>query len=438
MVGKLLLQFGLILVNAIFASAEIALLSVNSAKLELSAAGGDKRAKRLLALTKQPAGFLATIQVGITLAGFLGSAFAAESFSGLLADRIIGAGLAFPRSTVEAFSLVAITMLLSFVTLVLGELVPKRIAMQKAEVLAFAMAGFIAAISKLFFPLVWLLTRATNGLLRVFRIDPEAEHEAVTEEEIRLMVDAGSKRGAIDAGEQEIIHNVFEFDNRNAAEVMTHRINVELLRLKDSDETWEKTIMEGRHSFYPICGDTSDEIVGVLSVRDYFRLNDRHRQNVMEQAVRSANFIPETVKSDVLLKNMQRSRNHFAVVLDEYGGMSGIVTMADLLEQIVGSLDDDSTAVPYRPAIEKLDARHWLIRGSASLDRVERALGVSLPPGTEYDTFGGFVFNLLGHVPDDGSKMELEECGLVIKVTEIKERRLETAIVSLPAETAES
>lgn len=432
MVNHLLLQLALILTNAVFASAEIALLSVNGAKLELAAAGGDKRAKRLLALTKQPARFLATIQVGITLAGFLGSAFAADNFAGKLTGRLMEFGLPLSRSALETFSLVAITLALSFVTLVLGELVPKRLAMKKAEPLAFALAGLVFAISKLFAPVVWLLTQATNGLLRLFRIDPDAEDEAVTEEEIRLMVDAGSKKGTIGAGEQEIIHNVFEFDNRSALEVMTHRMEVDLLKLQDCGEAWEAAILDGRHSFYPVCDESPDEIVGVLSVRDYFRLKDRSRERVMTGAVRPAIFVPSSVKTSVLLRNMQRSRNHFAVVLDEYGGMSGIVTMADLLEQLVGSLDDDSSAAPERPPIEKMDTRRWRISGGAAMDRVSRALGVPLPEDG-YDTFGGFVFSLLGGVPDDGATPELEAHGLLINIVEIRDRRLETAVVSLQA-----
>jgi putative hemolysin len=427
---QLLLQLVLIGINAVFACAEIALISVNDTKLEQLSAAGDKRAGKLLSLTKQPARFLATIQVGITLAGFLGSAFAADNFADKLTLRFVSLGIKLSPVTLNTISVVIITIILSFLTLVLGELVPKRIAMKKAEVLAFAMSGLIYGISKVFAPVVWLLTKSTNTLLRLLRIDPEAEDAGVTEEEIRMMIDVGSAKGAIDAGEKEIIHNVFEFDDKTVVEVMTHRIDVVLLRTKDDDAEWERILMENRHSFYPVCGETSDDILGVLSAKDYFRLSDRRRDSVIRFALRPAVFIPESVRTDVIFKNMKRSRNHFAVVLDEYGGMSGILTINDLLEQLVGDLGDDSTLPPERPLIEKIGPRRWRIGGAVSLDRVESALGLPLPVD-KYDTFGGFVFSLLGQVPEDGATPELEGFGLAIRIAAIKDHRLEEAIVWL-------
>jgi putative hemolysin len=437
MVKQLLLQFILILINAFFASAEIALISVNDAKLELLAASGNKRAGKLLALTRQPARFLATIQVGITLAGFLGSAFAADNFSERLMGRLLTLGLPISAVTLKAVSVVIITIILSFFTLVLGELVPKRIAMKKAESLAFFMAGVIFVISRIFSPVVWFLTASTNGLLRLFRIDPSAENPGVTEEEIRMMVDAGSEKGTIDVREKEIIHNVFEFDNKTAAEVMTHRLNVTLLKLKEADDEWETVLLESGHNYYPVCGDTPDDIIGVLSATDYFRLKDRRRRTVMDQAVKPANFVPESVKTDVLFRNMRHSRNHFAVVLDEYGGMAGIVTIHDLLEQLVGDLDDDGAGASARLLIEKMENRWWRIKGAAPLDKVEKALGVSLP-SDDYDTFGGYVFSILGEIPEDGSTAEMQDSGLVIKMEEVKERHLETAMVRLAEEPGEN
>ncbi|MDR2247531.1 MAG: hemolysin family protein, partial [Treponema sp.] len=418
MVKQLLLQFILILFNAFFASAEIALISVNDAKLELMAAGGDKRAKKLLSLTKQPARFLATIQVGITLAGFLGSAFAANNFAEKL--MLVFAKMKLPVSpaTQRTVSVVVITVILSFFTLVLGELVPKRVAMKKAEKLAFLMAGVIFATSKIFSPVIWLLTRSTNALLLLFRIDPNVEEETATEEEIRMMVDAGSEKGTINAGEQEIIHNVFEFDNRTAGEVMTHRTNVIMLQLKDSDAEWEKIITDTRHSFYPITGETADDIRDILCAKDYFRLKERDRKTVMAHAVHPPNFVPETAKTDVLFKNMKRSRNHFAVVLDEYGGVSGIITINDLLEAIVGDFDD---SVSVHPPIEKLEDGEWRIDGKASLDKVARALKLKLPVD-DYDTFGGYVFSLLGEIPEDGFRVDVDSDDLHIHIEEIRER----------------
>ncbi|MDR0376800.1 MAG: hemolysin family protein [Spirochaetaceae bacterium] len=427
MVRQLLLQLILILFNAFFASAEIALISVKDAKLELMAAGGDRRAKKLLSLTKQPARFLATIQVGITLAGFLGSAFAADNFAEKLMGVFAAMNIPIPLATRRTVAVVVITIILSFFTLVLGELVPKRIAMKKAEKLAFLMAGVIFAISKIFSPVIWLLTKSTNALLLLFRIDPNAEEETVTEEEIRMMVDAGSERGTIDAGEQELIHNVFEFDNRSAGEVMTHRTSAIMLQLKDSDADWEKIITDMRHSFYPVTGETADDIRGVLSAQDYFRLKERDRETVLARAVHPPNFVPETAKADVVFKNMKRSRNRFAVVLDEYGGMSGIITINDLLEAIVGDFDDD---VSVHPLIEQLEDGVWRINGKTPLDRAARALKTKLPV-EDYDTFGGYVFSLLGEIPENGLKADVNSGELLIHIEEIRERHLETALVRL-------
>lgn len=426
---KLVLQFLLIITNAIFACAEIAVISMNDSKLAKLTAAGDKRAVKLSGLTRQPARFLATIQVGITLAGFLGSAFAADNFSDRLVEWLLNIGVKIPAATLDTVSVVFITLILSYFTLVLGELVPKRVAMRNPEKLALALSGLTHFISRVFSPVVSLLTLSTNGLLRLIGIDPHAADDEITEEEIRMMVDEGNEKGAINNTEKEMIQNVFEFDDKTAEDVMTHRTEVSLLWMDESDEQWEKTIIDSRHTIYPVCNETTDDIAGVLNAKDYFRLKDKSRENILKNAVKPAYFVPETVKTDILFRNMKQSRNHFAVVLDEYGGMSGIITMNDLLEQLVGDLNDDDTVSkkPYL-LIERVDSQTWKIYGSASLKSVSEQLGVALPED-DYDTFSGFVFGLLGFIPEDGSTPELEGYGLVIKVIEIKDHQLEKAIV---------
>ena len=385
---QIILQLCLIAVNAIFACAEIAIISMNDNKLVKLTSTGNKKAMRLSKLTAQPARFLATIQVGITLAGFLGSAFAADNFSDKLTRWLIAIGVTIKAETLDTISVIIITIILSYFTLVLGELVPKRIAMKKAEQLALAMSGLVYVISKIFAPIVWFLTVSTNGLLRVFRIDPHAKDGEVTEEEIRMLVDAGSEKGAIDPEEKDMIHNIFEFDDTTAAEIMTHRTEVSILWEDESDEQWEKTITESRYSVYPICRDSADDIVGVLYAKDYFRLKDRTRGNILKNAVRSAYYIPESVKTDILFRNMKKNHRHFAIVLDEYGGMSGIVTMNDLLEQLVGELDDNLDEGEPPELIERIDSSTWKIQGVAPVELVSEHLGVLLPEH-EYETFGG-------------------------------------------------
>jgi putative hemolysin len=427
---RLLVQLILIMVNAVFACAEIALLSVNETKLEKLSASGNKKAARLLSLTKQPAKFLATIQVGITLAGFLGSAIAADNFSGALAGRLLALGLPLKRAAAERISLVFITLILSFFTLVLGELVPKRIAMKKAEQLAFAMSSLIWLISKIFAPVVWFLTQSTNGLLRLIRIDPEADENTITEEEIRMMIDMGSAKGTIAEREKDIIHNVFEFGDTAVSEVMTHRLDTVILQQDQSDEEWERIIIESKHSYYPICGKDQDDITGVLRARLFLTLKDRSRKNVLVHAVQPAQFVPKTIKTDLLFKKMQKARSHFAVVLDEYGGMNGIVTMSDLLEELVGDLEDDSAVPPEEPDIERTGPGEWRVSGALPLDKLNRETGLSLP-ADKYNTFAGFVFSILGRIPEDGQTPELSDSGITVKVLEIKEHRLEKALIRL-------
>ena len=276
-IWPIILQIILIALNAVFACAEIAVISMNDTKLEKLAAEGDKRAVTLSKLTTIPAKFLATIQVAITLSGFLGSAFAADNFATKLVSALAGIGFYMP----QAVAVILITIILSYFTLVFGELVPKRLAMKKAEKLALGMAGMLYVVSKIFAPLVGLLTVSTNGILRLLGIDPNEEEEEVTEEEIRMMVDAGSEKGTIDTEEKEMIQNVFEFDDIPVDEICTHRTDVALLWADDGLEEWEKTIHESRHSLFPVCGESVDDILGILGAKDYFRLKGCSKDEIM-------------------------------------------------------------------------------------------------------------------------------------------------------------
>ena len=426
----LLLQLVFICLNAVFACAEIAVIKMNDNKLAKLAAAGDKRALRLTKLTEQPSSFLATIQVGITLVNLLSSAVATENFSDRLVAGLAGIGINIPIAVINILSVAIITVLLTYFTVLLGELVPKRLAMKNAEKIALSMSGLIYTVSRIFTPAVWLFTVSTNGLLRLFGVDPNSEDEENAEEEILMLLDAGKQKGTIQPEEQNMIQNIFEFDDISAGEIMTHRTEVTLLWLDETDEQWEQTILESRHSIFPICAESPDDIVGVLNAKDYLKLKNKTRDEVMKKAVQPAYFVPESVRADVLFRNMKKTRNHFAVVVDEYGGMSGIITMNDLLEELVGDLEDDITIPVEAPLIERIDSKTWQIQGTAPLNEVSKQLGVLLPDD-EYDTFGGLFFGLLGSIPSDGSTPELEEYGLTIKVKKIKDRRLESAIVYL-------
>ncbi len=340
----LLLQLVLILLNAVFACAEIAVLSVNALRMEKLSAEGNKKARRLGRLTAQPEKFLATIQVAITLSGFLGSAFAAENFSGGLVDWLVSLGIGVPRGTLEAVAVVVITLILSYFTLIFGELVPKRIAMKNAEAVALGVSGIITAISRLFAPIVGLLSLSTNAVLRLLGIDPNAADETPGEEDIRMMVEASGEQGGIDREEQLLIQRVFEFDDLSAGELLTHRTEVALLRLDEPMETWAATIHGTRHTRYPVCDGSADNVVGILDTRDYFRLDDKSHESVLSAAVRTPRFVPDSVKADVLFRNMRREGLGMVVVLDGYGGMLGIITLNDLLSRLVGTLEDEPEA----------------------------------------------------------------------------------------------
>ena len=290
----LLIQIILIALNAVFASAELAVLSVNESRINRLAEQGNKKARRLRKLTKEPAKFLSTIQIAITLSGFLGSAFAADGFSDPLVDWLIGLGVTLPRNTLDTLSVIFITLVLSYFTLIFEELVPKRIAMKKAEALSFKVSGIVSGISILFKPIVWLLSVSTNAVLKMLGIDPNEVEAHICEEDIRMMVEIGGETGAIDKDEQDFIQNVFKFDDLSAGEILTHRTDLIMLWLEDADDTWEKIICSS-FSRYPICDGSPDKVVGVLNAKVYLREKDRSRENVMRLALEPAYFVPETV-----------------------------------------------------------------------------------------------------------------------------------------------
>ncbi len=425
----ILLQVLLIGLNAIFACAEIAVISINDNKLAKMAAEGDKRAIRLSKLTADSARFLATIQVAITLSGFLGSAFAAENFSDVIVDGILSLGVNIPRSVLDSIAVVVITLVLSYFTLVFGELVPKQVAMRKAEPIALGLSALILNISKIFKPIVSLLTVSTNGVLKLFGIDPSVEPENVSEEEIRMMVDVGTENGTIDDEEREFIQNIFEFDDISADEIYTHRTDVDMLDINDSLDVWKETIYTTKHTLYPICDDSADNIIGILNAKDYFRLEDKSLDSIMKNAVKPAYFVPNTVKADTLFKNMKKERHSLAIVMDEYGGMDGIVTINDLVEQLVGELAKEEDEIEELP-IKKLSENTWKIQGTAFLEDVAEELGITISDD-EYDTFSGLVFHQIGSIPDDGSDIELDILGLHISNTNIVNHQLESALVTV-------
>ncbi len=394
--NAIILLLILIGLNAMFAATEIAVISVNDVKLKKMAEDGDKRSRRLVDLTRQPARFLATIQVAITLASLLQSAVAAESFADLIVFKLVQAGIEVSPVILKGVAVVVITLILSYFTLVFGELVPKRVAMKKSEGIALGMSGILYWVAKIFAPIVWLLTVSTNGILRLLHIDPNEEDSDVTEESIRMMLAEGKEKGTIQPEEDELIQNIFEFDDITAEELCTHRRDVEWLDLSDDIEEWGKTIRETRYHKYPVCEDSQDNVRGILDVMDYYKDPSADRSGMIRKAL----LVPETMKANTLFGKMKEKGEYFAVVIDEYGGMTGIATLRDIMETLLGEMAEEEDV--SRPKdIEKLGEGIWVIRGNADLEDVEEAIDETMPVDV-YDTFNGFVCGVLGRIPEEG------------------------------------
>ena len=423
----------LVFINAFFAAAEIAVISLSESKLKKQAEDGDKKAKKLLKLTRTPDRFLSAIQIAITLAGFLSSAFAADSFAEPLVKWLYyGKGFtALSPGTLNTIAVILITMVLSYFSLVLGELVPKRLAMKKTDAVARAAVGPVTVVAAVFRPVIWLLSKSTNGVLRLLHIDPKAEEEDVSEDEILMMVDLGEERGAIESSEKELIENIFEFNNTTAEDVMVHRTDMVMIWCDDTNEDVIRTIRESGLSRFPVYEEDADDIIGILNTRDYLLNAQSSRPKALRELLRPAYFVPESVRTDVLFRDMQSKKVHLAIVVDEYGGTSGLVTMEDLLEEIVGNIYDEFDPQEEKD-IEQLEPGLWRIAGSCELEQVSEALGVEFPEDEESDTLGGLVFAQLSVIPEDGAQFEVDTCGLHIRVTEFKDRHVEWALVSKP------
>lgn len=434
---QIILQVILILINAFFASTEIAVISLNATKLKKMSEDGDKTAKRLLRLVEEPAGFLSTIQIGITLAGFLGSAFAAENFSQYLVDWIYnGLGVrGIPVSVLNTLSVIVITIILSYFTLILGELVPKRIAMQKPYAVAKFACPVVSAVAFIMRPVVFFLSLSTNAVLRLLRMKTEAEEESVTEEEIRMMVDLGEEKGVIDEEEKEWIQNVFAFDDTPARDIMTHSTDVEFISLHASEQEIIDTVKSSGKSRFPVYDKDFDDVVGVLYARDFLMADAGERRH-LKGLLRAPYFIPESISADKLFKDMQTKKIHFAVVIDEFGQVSGIVTMEDLLEEIVGNIYDEYDASEEKE-LEQLSETVWRVNGECDIESLSEELGVDSLESPDYDTVGGFIFSQLHTIPKDGTTFDLKFDSLIFHVTEIENRRIKEVLVERHEEASE-
>lgn len=418
---QLLVLVILIGLNAFFAATEIAFISLNDVKIELKAKEGNKKAKKIKKMLDDPSKFLATIQIGITLAGFLSSAFASDTFADILAPKLYSLIPIINLARWREISIIIITLILSYFTLVFGELVPKRIAMKYSEKLAFFAIGIIRAISIFTLPFVKLLTFSTNIITKMFGITGE-EEENVSEEEIKMMVDVGEEKGTIEKGEKEMINNIFEFNDRIVSEIMIPRTQVYALDMELTiNEAIDMLNEDTRYSRIPIYDENIDNIRGIVYVKDML-LTQKNRNTKLKNIAREATYVLESIYVDDVFRELKKNKKQIAVVVDEYGGTAGIVTMEDILEEIVGEIYDEYDIEEIK--FKQIDNNTFLLDGETPIYEVEKLLGVDLPEG-DYDTISGYLLFELNRIPNNKEKnIIIETDKVTYKVEKIEGNRI--------------
>lgn len=420
MFNQMIILIILILLNAYFAATEIAFISLNDAKIERDAKEGNKKSKQILKMLKSPSKFLATIQIGITLAGFLSSAFASEAFADKLApvlnSRIPFIGL----ETWKGISIIIITIILSFFTLVFGELVPKRLAMKYYEKIAYYTIGPIRIISILTAPFVKILTASTNMISKIFGVD-EAEEEIVTEEEIRMMIAEGEEKGTIEQDEKQLLNNVFEFNDIIVSEAMTPRTEMYAININEDIKKVLDEIDEFKYSRIPVYEENIDDIKGILYVKDILKpLKDNETIDI-NKLIREPYFVPESKDIDELFKEMQQNKIQMAIVIDEYGGTAGLITMEDIIEELVGNIFDEYDDEELD--VKKLDDNTYILSGALTSYDLKKIFGVEMPEG-DYETLSGYLIEKLGRIPNDDEHPIIEGEKLTYKVESVEDKRI--------------
>ncbi len=420
MIGSIIILIILILINAFFASAEIAFISLNDAKIDIQAKEGNKKAKKIQNMLKNPSKFLATIQIGVTLAGFLSSAFASDTFADKLAPVLNTWLPSLSISTWKSISIIIITIILSYFTLVFGELVPKRIAMKYYEKVSFASIGIIKTISVITAPFVKFLTFSTNIVSKLFGVTGE-EEDNVTEEEIRMMVDVGEEKGTIEEEEKEMINNVFEFNDKFVSEIMVPRNKIFALDIDMTiAEVIEKLSEDMRYSRIPVYDENMDNIKGIIYIKDLL-ISNKNKNSKIKSLVKEAYFVSETKRVNELFQELRKDKKQIAIVLDEYGGTAGMVTMEDILEEIVGEIYDEYDKETDK--FKKIDNNTFLFDASIALYDVEKFLDIDIDE-EDVDTLGGYLIKKLDRIPKDGEKPIVETEKVTYKIEKVKDRKI--------------
>ncbi len=407
--------------SAFFSSSETAFTSYNRNKMKLLAQDGNKKAARALKMSENYDWLLSTILVGNNIVNIALSSMATLWFVELFVLNIGN------NASAESIGSVVATATITVLVLIFGEITPKSIAKDHPEAFAMGVSGLLRFLSVLLTPINFLFMLWRKLVKKVFK--PDAD-EGVTEGEVLTLVDEAHEGGSIDEYNKEIIENIFEFDDITAGEIATHRTDLTMLAIDGTHEEWAEIINNSRFSRYPVYGESVDDILGILDARTYFRLEDKSRESVMKSAMDNAYFVPETVKADVLFKNMKANKEYLSVVLDEYGGVLGIVTITDLIECLVGEFAETDEDEEKEELISVIGENVWQINGTASMADVEDAIGINLSD-EDSETFGGYVLGIYGTVPEDGTTFELSTEILDISIEAIKEHKIEKAIVTL-------
>ncbi len=413
-------------INAFFSSAEMAIVSVNKTKIKLLSEEGDKRAKILEKLMNEPSSFLATIQVGITFASFFSSASAATGVSAEISKILSRYNIPY----INQISLIGITIILSYITLVFGELVPKRIALKKSEKKALSSARIIYFVSVIAKPFIKILSFSALVVLKLTKNDEEGIEEKVSEEEIRAMLSEGEEYGTIKEEEREMIDSVFEFNDIMAKEIMTSRKDTYMINIEDTYEEYMEKIFNLQYSRIPVYEGKIDNIIGILYLKDFLVEAKRVGfDNIdIRKILQAPKFIPENKRTNELFKELKKTRNHMAILIDEYGGFSGIVTMEDLIEEIMGDIEDEYDL--EEPNIRKIDEKNYIVKGTYTIHEFNEFFDVELEEG-DYDTINGFMITKIGEIPDYDKEVVLDMDSFILEAIEIKERRIEKVKVTI-------
>lgn len=424
---QLLFLAFLTLGNAFFAGAEMAVVSVNKNRIKVLADEGSKRAALLQTLFEDSTKFLSTIQVAITLAGFFSSASAATGISQVLGGWIAQFGIPYSNT----IAVVVVTIILSYFTLVFGELVPKRIALQKAEAFSLFVVQPIYIISKILSPFIKLLSLSTNGFLHLIGMKTENLEEAVSEEEIKKMLETGSENGVFNEIEKEMINSIFSFDDKTAKDVMVPRREVFAIDIEEPLEKILDEILETRHSRIPVYEEQIDNIIGILQVKDV--MIEARKKSFEEVDIRAllkeAFFVPDGKSTDELFREMQKTKNRMAVLIDEYGGVSGILTVEDLVEEVMGEITDEHEEEVVE--LQKIGEKEYLLDGSILIEELNEKLNLKLET-ENYDTLSGYLIEELGYIPKDSGQCELDADGVHFKILEVKEKRIRKVWMKIP------